>query len=237
MGKLVKVYGSIVNHFMRSYDFKRAQKVDYFIANSKEIASRIAKFYHRESTVIYPPIDIKPVKKDIHKENYYLMGGRFTAAKNFDLVIKAFNKSGLKLIVYGDGPQNSYLRGIAKNNIHFVGEVEDSEVTSLYRKAKAYIVAQKDEDFGMTPVEAMSFGTPVIAYKGGGYLESVIDGKTGIFFDELTIESLSSAIKRFDDSNHRDITAENCIAQAKKFSKERFKKEIGEFICDRNREN
>lgn len=234
MGKLVKIYGSIVNHYMRNYDFKRAQKVDYFIANSKEIASRIAKFYHREATVIYPPIDIKPIDKNIIKENYYLMGGRLTAAKNFDLVTKTFNKLGLKLIVYGDGPQNSYLRSIAKDNICFVGEVEDSEVANLYSKAKAYIVAQKDEDFGMTPVEAMSQGTPIIAYKGGGYLESVVDGKTGIFFDELTVESLSKAIKDFDNSNYRTITKENCIKQAQKFSSSRFKKEIAEFVDKAN---
>lgn len=228
-GKLVKIYGSLVNKNLQKYDFERAQKVDYFVANSKEIAGRIEKFYKRDSTVIYPPVEIKPLE-NLKKENFYLAGGRLTAAKNFDLIIKTFNKLGLNLIVYGDGPQRDYLKSLAKENVKLVGEATDEEITKLYRVAKAYIVAQKDEDFGITPVEAMGQGTPVIAYRGGGYLESVVEGKTGIFFDELSVESLSRAIKWFDDSNHQDINSENCIAQAKKFSKERFKKEIKEFV-------
>jgi glycosyltransferase involved in cell wall biosynthesis len=230
-GKLVKIYGSLVNKNLRKFDFERAQKVDYFIANSKEIAGRIKKFYKRDSIVIYPPVEIaKSEEGKVKKENYFLAGGRLTAAKNFDLVIKAFNKLGLNLIVYGDGPQKDYLKSLAKNNIQFVGEVPDEEVTRLYSRAKGYIVAQKDEDFGITPVEAMGQGTPVIAYRGGGYLESVVEGKTGIFFDELSVESLSKVIKYFNDSNHQSITAENCINQAKKFSSARFEKEIKEFI-------
>ena len=228
-GKLVKIYGRLVNKNLQKYDFERAQKVDYFIANSQEVASRIAKFYCRESTIIYPPVEIKP-KENLKKENYYLTGGRLTATKNFDLIIKTFNKLGLNLIVYGDGPQRDYLKSLAKENVKLVGEVTDEEITKLYETSKGYVVAQKDEDFGITPVEAMGQGTPVIAYKGGGYMESVVEGKTGIFFDELTVDSLSNTIKHFSDSNHQSITGENCIAQAKKFSKERFKKEIKEFV-------
>ena len=159
-----------------------------------------------------------------------MTGGRLTAAKNFDLIIKAFNKLGMPLKIYGSGPLEKNLKSIAKDNVEFLGNVTDGETAKLYGSAKAFILAQKDEDFGMTGVEAMSFGTPVIAYKGGGYLESVVEGKTGVFFDELNVENLSKTIKQFDDSNHRSDMEESCINQAKKFSKERFISEVKNFV-------
>ena len=231
MGKLVKIYGSIVNHFMSDYDYRQAQKVDYFIANSKEIASRIAKFYHRESTVIYPPIELaKDNEIRAKRESYFLAGGRLVASKNFDLIINTFNKLGLPLKFYGSGPMSEFLKNIAGPNVEILGRVSDEEMSKLFAGARAYVLAGEEEDFGMTPVEAMSFGTPVIAFKGGGYLESVVEGKTGIFFDELTVGGLTKAIEHFNELIHRSITSENCVNQAKKFSKERFKKEITEFV-------
>lgn len=237
MGKLVGFYGLIVNHFMLQYDFNRAQKVDYFIANSEEVASRIAKFYRRDSTVIYPPVELPDLRfkksaslRGQDTRTYYLTGGRLTAAKNFDLIIKVFNKLGLPLKIYGSGPQESSLKNIAKGNVEFLGRVDDDRMAELYRSAKAFVLAQKDEDFGMTAVEAMSFGTPVIAYMGGGYLESVIEGKTGVFFKEPSVESLTKAIKNFNDLNHRSITAKNCTKQAKKFSKEVYISKMKSFI-------
>jgi len=226
-GKLVSFYGLIVNRFMRKYDFKQAQKVDYFIANSKEVTSRIMRFYKKDATVIYPPVELPKTEIKTSNKIYYLTGGRLTAAKNFDLIVKAFNKLGLPLLVYGAGPSENYLKRIAMDNIKFLGSVSDNEMTRLYANAKAYILAQKDEDFGMTAVEAMGFGIPVIAYKGGGYLESVVDGKTGIFFNKLNVEILTSAVKRFEKMKFKK---EDCINQAKKFSKERFKNEIIEFV-------
>lgn len=225
-GGLVKIYGNIVNRNLRKYDYERAQKVDYFVANSKEIAGRIKKYYGRESTVIYPPVNIV-TEENVRKENYYLTGGRLTAAKNFDLIIKAFNKLKLPLLVYGDGPLAMSLKVLAEDNINFLGKVTDSEQRKLYSRAKGYIVSQKDEDFGITPVESMGQGTPVIAYRGGGYLESVVEGKTGIFFDKLTPESLTDAISKFEKTK---FDPEVCKAQAKKFSEERFEKEIKEFV-------
>ncbi len=225
-GKLVKIYAKIVNKSLRKYDYDRAQKVDYFIANSKEVAGRIKKFYHKDAAVIYPPVETAPVSIT-KKGNYFLTGGRLTAAKNFDLIIKAFNELGTPLLIYGDGPQKDYLKSLAKENVNFLGEVTDDEIGHLYAEAKAYVVAQKDEDFGITPIEAMAQGTPVIAYKGGGYLETVVEGKTGIFFNELSIKSLSSAIERFETVEFDSV---NCVNQAKKFSKERFEKEMKEFV-------
>ncbi len=236
MGKLVGIYGLIVNHFMLQYDFKRAQKVDYFVANSEEVKKRIAKFYRRDSTVIYPPVELPDSRfkksaslRGQDSRTYYLTGGRLMAAKNFDLIIKVFNRLGLPLKIYGSGPLEKYLKSIAKNKIEFLGKVDDAEMARLYAGAKAFILAQKDEDFGMTAVEAMSFGTPVIAYKGGGYLESVIEGKTGLFFSELNVENLSSTVTKF---NQVRLNPEDCIRQANKFSLERFKKEILSFIIE-----
>jgi glycosyltransferase involved in cell wall biosynthesis len=225
-GKLIDVYSLIVNHFMLQYDFLQAQKVNYFIANSEEVKKRIAKFYRRDSTVVYPPVEMGKSGK-VKKENYYLAGGRLTAAKNFDLIIKTFNKLGLPLKIYGSGPLERQLKNIAKDNVEFLGKVTDEEVGELYSGAKAFILAQKDEDFGMTAVEAMSLGTPVIAYRGGGYLESVVEGKTGVFFDEINTESLSVAVKKFGKMKFKP---ENSVNQAKKFSKEEFKKEMVEFV-------
>jgi len=228
MGKLVGFYGLIVNHFMLQYDFNRAQNVDYFIANSEEVKKRIEKFYRKDSTVIYPPVEIPDTGFQIpDSRDYYLTGGRLTAAKNFDLIIKAFNKLNLPLKVYGSGPLENYLENIAKNNIEFLGKVTDEKMAALYAGAKAFILAQKDEDFGMTAVEAMSFGTPVICYNGGGYLESVVESKTGIFFNGLSAESLSDAVKKFEKTK---FESGDCINKAKKFSKERFIREMTTFV-------
>lgn len=228
LGKLIDIYSLLVNHFMLQYDFRQAQKVDYFIANSEEVRKRIAKFYRRDSTVIYPPVGINKFKSTINNSGkYYLTGGRLTAAKNFDMVIHAFNKLMLPLKIYGSGPLERQLKNMAKANIEFLGRVDDDKMSELYSEARTFIVAQKDEDFGMTVVEAMGYGTPVIAYKGGGYLESVIEGKTGLFFSELTVESLSEAIKKFGKIKFQP---EDCINQAKKFSLARFKKEMISFV-------
>ncbi|MDP3994261.1 MAG: glycosyltransferase [bacterium] len=228
LGNLVVVYGAIINHFMRMYDFNTARKVDYFIANSKNVAKRIKKFYRRDAVVIYPPVEIPEVSIASHSRGgYYLAGGRLVAAKNFDLIISTFNKLNLPLKIYGNGILRGYLGKMAGKNIEFLGKVDDVSLDSLYRGAEAFILAQKDEDFGLTAVEAQAAGTPVIAFRGGGYTESIIEGKTGVFFDKPTPESLTGAIKKF---NSMKIKPEDCIVQAKKFSKERFMKEIKAFV-------
>ena len=228
--KLVEFYALIVNHFMRMYDFKRAQKVNYFIANSENVGQRIVKFYRRDYKVIYPPVDVEEIIKnnvETMKQNYFLTGGRLVASKNFDLIIKSCLKAGVSLKVYGSGIDGKRLKEIGKNNVEFLGRVDREELIGQFKNAKGFIVAQQDEDFGITPVEAMAAGTPVIAYRGGGYLETVVDGKTGIFFDELTIDSLVGAINKF---NRLKFNGADCITQSKKFSKERFINEITSFI-------
>ena len=236
---LIRVLGEIANHFLRLIDFKSSQSVDYFIANSKNVAERIKKFYRKDSTVIYPPVDMKDTKilryKDIKKGNYFLAGGRLARPKHIDLIVDACHKLNIPLKVFGRGfgdadikDQISKIKNTnKKSNIEYLGEVTDEEKLELMRNARAYIFAAEDEDFGITPVEAISVGTPVIAYKSGGVVESVIEGKTGLFFDELTVENLSKAMKQF---NNLTINSTDCINQAQKFSKERFKKEIKEFV-------
>jgi glycosyltransferase involved in cell wall biosynthesis len=221
-------------HFLRIYDYNQAQKVDYFIANSDNVAKRVEKFYRKKvDKIIYPPVNVakfRPLRGNPLKGDYYLTGGRMMASKNFDLIIKAFNELGLTIKIYGDGPLRGELEGLANENIEFLGEVNENKLVELYQNAKAFIVAQKDEDFGITPVEAMAAGAPIVAYRGGGYMESVIEGKTGVFFDKLTVDSLSEAIKRFDVSIHRSIKKEDLYKQAEKFSEKNFKRQIQGFV-------
>lgn len=235
----IRVYAAIVGHFMRMYDFRAAQRVDYFIANSEETKKRIAKFYRREATVIYPPVSLPKEaisnKRKVNKD-YYFMVARIVGAKGIELAVKASQKMGFTLKIAGvPGGYYSGYKNLSSQNVEFLGYVTDEELVNLYSGAKAFLALATDEDFGITPVEAMLCGTPVVAYRGGGYVESVIEarspgsgqGSTGVFFNEPTVESLLLAIEKLEKSN---IKPADCIAQAKKFSKERFKKEIKEFI-------
>ena len=150
-------------------------------------------------------------------------------SKNFDLVIKACQKLGKPLKIFGVGPEETKLKKLAGKKIEFVGQVTDAERSKLYQGAKAFIAAQKDEDFGLTPVEAQGNGCPVIAFRGGGYLESVVENKTGIFFDQLTAESLEEAIKKLERVR---LNSAGCFRQARKFTKAKFKKEIVKLVND-----
>ena len=228
---LVRVYAALVNHFLRKYDFQTAQKVDYFIANSKETARRVEKFYRRDSTVIYPPIDIRRNSKfqiPNSKKEYYLSVGRLSWAKRVDVIIEACNVLKAPLNIIGTGKEESYLRSIAGPTIEFVGSVSDEELACLYEGAKALLFCALDEDFGMVPVEAMSHGTPVIALVEGGVKETVIDGKTGVLFANPTKECLTQAIGKF--SGNKKQWEKECKLQAQTFDSVRFKKEMKLFI-------
>lgn len=228
----IKLYGMIVGHFMRLYDFKMAQKVDYFIANSEETKARIQKFYRRGATVIYPPVSLPATSETRQaKRDYYLVVGRIVGSKGLDLAVDAANKLNIELKIVGipAGYYTGYksLSKKARENVEFLGHVTDEELVKLYTGAKAFLALAEDEDFGMTPVESMLCGTPVIAYYGGGYKETVEDGKTGIFFREYTADSLIEAIERFESFK---ISSEDCRKQARKFSSENFDKKIKQSI-------
>ncbi len=226
----VRVYAAIVGHFLRIYDYRAAQRVGHFIANSKNVAGRIKKFYRRESRVIYPPIE-KPDYPDLPKENFYLIASRLVGAKNIPLAVEAAVELGLKLKIVGKSAgyarEKERLEKMAGDDVEFLGYVSDEKLAELYTQAKGFFVLATDEDFGMTPVEAMMAGTPVIAYRGGGYLESVVEGKTGMFFDEPTVESLIKAIKKFEKT---EFSSNVCRQWAERFSKDRFKREIKDFV-------
>jgi len=227
--RILLVLGQIPMHFLRILDFKFAQIPDYFISNSNEVGLRIQKFYRREATTIYPPVELNHVVKVNKKEDFYLAGGRLSRAKRIDLAIYTCKKLNLKLKVFGKGFGNikDELSKISSSNIEFVGEVSDKEKMELYAKAKAYILPADNEDFGIVALESMASGTPVIAYRSGGLKESIIENKTGIFFDNLDTESVVTSIKKFEKMKFKQ---KDCINQAKKFSKERFKKEMLQFV-------
>jgi glycosyltransferase involved in cell wall biosynthesis len=234
--KILNILGEAANHILRIVDGHASNHVDYFVANSEEVAARIKKFYRRDSTVIYPPVEIHNSKFIIHNSknsrSYFLTGGRLARAKHVDIIVRTATKLGLQLKVFGKGfaGYGTELEMMAGPTVTFVGEVSDEEKSELMRGAKAFIFASEDEDFGIVPVEAMGEGAPVIAYRSGGVKETVIDGQTGIFFDELTIDSLSDAIRKFEKSN---LKSADCINQAKKFSKEKFMKEMKAFVTSK----
>ena len=245
---LTRVLGTLTIHWLRMVDFRSSQNVDHFIANSEETKKRIKKFYKKDATVIYPPVDISSkyqvvsikgenTKYRMHNTGYYLAGGRIARAKHPELIIKAFLQNGLPLKVFGKsfGGYESELKSKIKNKISkidFLGEVTDEEKDRLMVGAKAFVFASQDEDFGIIPVEAMMAGTPVIAHRSGGVLETVIDGKTGLFFDELSSESINKAVKRFETLRQAQgkFDSDEIKQHAQKFSKARFEKEIKEFV-------
>jgi glycosyltransferase involved in cell wall biosynthesis len=229
---VVRLYAAIVGHFMRLYDFQQAQKVDFFVANSKNVARRILKFYRRDSQIVYPPVSLPPVPQ-VKKGDFYLIISRIVGAKGLDLAVNTALKLNLKLKIVGEpaGYYTEYqqLQKLAGNKVEFLGRVSDEELVKLYASAKAFLALSVDEDFGITPVESMLCGTPVIAFRGGGYLESVVENKTGVFFDEPTVDSLSSAIKKFAKQK---FNSSDCISQAKKFSKNVFITKIKKLVSE-----
>lgn len=225
---------TIANHFLRITDFNVSKNVDYYVANSQEVAARIKKFYRRESTVIYPPVSIQGtgIREQGKERGYFLAGGRLARSKHVDIIVDACTKLGLPLKVFGKSfaGYGRELDEKAGKTIEFLGEVSDEEKRKLMTGAKAFLFASVDEDFGIIPVEAMGVGLPVIAYKSGGVKETVLEGKTGLFFTELTSSSLEAAMRKFEKMK---FDPKVCRKQAEKFSKERFTKEIKTFVSSK----
>ena len=233
----VKVYAAIVGHFIRIYDFNTAQKIKYWIANSINVKNRIWKFYRKEAKVIYPPIEVEEIKKqskDIKKENFYLIVSRLVGAKGINEAINIAEHLGINLKIVGEshGLSDVKNRMEKKTNgkIEYLGLVSDEEKYKLMARALGFLALAKDEDFGMTVVEAQAAGTPVIAFNGGGFRESVVDGKTGILIDEISTKSLKDAIKKIKETKW---SRETIMNNAKRFSKERFKEEMLQFINEK----
>lgn len=182
---------------VRAWDRMAADRVDKFIANSETVRGRIRKYYRRDSRVIHPPVDTHQYGISDSIGDYYVAGGRLVAYKRFDIVLKAFNKLGIPLKIFGDGPEGEKLRKTAKKNIEFVGRISEFEKAKLYSQAIAYLNPQ-EEDFGITAIEAMASGTPVIAYRKGGACETITEGRTGEFIEEQSWEELANEVIRFE---------------------------------------
>lgn len=224
-GPVKKVVPFFMN-YIRLWDEQAAQRVDEFIANSHFVAQRIKKYYHKPAKVIHPPVKTNLFYTADKIDDYFLIVGRFLPYKRFDLAIEAFNELGFPLKIIGDGPDRKKLEQRSKRNIEFVGQVSDEKLKEYYAHCQAFIFPQ-EEDFGITAVEAMASGRPVIAYQSGGALETIKSGVTGLFFKEQTKESLIEALKKFKSG---DFDPKIIRQQAEKFDQEKFKQKIINFI-------
>ena len=216
-----------VSH-IRSWDKLAAERVDWFIANSRTTQERIKKYYGRESKVIYPPVDINKFNISQNIGKYFLAGGRFIPHKRLDLAILAFNKLNIPLKIFGDGPDWKRLQKMARANIEFLGKVTEEEKANLMSGCLAFIHPQ-EEDCGITAVEVLASGRPVIAYGRGGALETITENVSGIFFYQQTWEELAEAALRFLYGNY-NFNPQIIKQSAERFNVERFKREISEFV-------
>jgi glycosyltransferase involved in cell wall biosynthesis len=244
--KKPSIFTRFVFNYLRIWDRMAADRPDYLIANSKYTQKRIEKYYRRESTVIYPPVsnvlDVLTVQNDQLEQakqynkqsdiklehDYFLVVSRLSPYKKVDIVVEAFNKLGLPLVIIGTGKQEKYLRKIAQANIKILGWQREETIQKYYKNTLGFIFPCED-DFGIASVEAMCSGVPVIAYRKGGVCETVQEGVTGEFFDTQTPEVLADGIRRF--MLNKDKYDKNVITKrAEEFSKERFKREFQEYI-------
>ena len=220
-----------VLHYLRLWDRSAANRVDYFLANSETTAQRIKKYYGRESKVIYPPVNLcKKEQGDVDtlKEEYFLIVSQLSPYKRIDLAIDAFNKLELPLVIIGQGRDYKRLKKMAGPNIHLMGWLPDDLTRSYYKNCAGFIFPGED-DFGITVVEAMSHGKPILAYRKGGATETMIEGVTGEFFNEPVTESLVDGIRRL---RGKEYSLKEIQERAEKFSEDEFKKKFKQTLID-----
>ncbi len=215
---------------LRQKDYQAAQRPDVLIAASQTVQERIRHVYRRNSLVIYPPVmvtDPSPITRQ--KRQYYLVVSRLVKQKGVDLAIRACNKLHVPLVVVGEGKEERALKRLAGPTVRFLGFVPDEQMKYIYHRAKALLYCSREEDFGLTPLESMAHGVPVIAFRSGGVRESVIDGKTGVLFDEYTLEGLVSAIR---ESHRRHFSSVAAKRHAATFSRDVFRKRFLSCVAD-----
>jgi glycosyltransferase involved in cell wall biosynthesis len=227
MGRLARAITALVMHYIRLWDVLSTARVDHFIANSRFVARRIWKYYRREATVIYPPVDTTYFTPEDRDEDYYLVVSRLTAYKRIDLAVAAFNRLGRPLRIIGDGPELRRLQAMAGANITFLGHQSRATVREHLARCRALIFPGV-EDFGIVPVEAQAAGRPVIAYAAGGALETVTDGVTGLFFQEQSPAALCATVEQFEQTVFdKQLIREN----ARQFDVARFAEQMRVFIA------
>lgn len=224
--KFIKKIVPFFMNYIRIWDRVSAERPDKIIANSLFVSRRIKKYFRRGSVVINPPVNVNNFKISRKKDDYFLIAGRLMAYKRFDIAIEAFNELGLPLKILGRGPEMKRLQKIAGPNIEFLGRVSDEELQKYFSRCQAFIFPQ-EEDFGLTAIEAMASGTPLIAYRGGDIPEHMEEGKTGIFFERQRSQDIIEAVDKFKKIN---FDPELIRQKALKFDKEIFKAKIKEYI-------
>jgi len=232
VGRVKRMLIPWLMNYIRMWDRLSADRVDYFIANSGNVAGRIRKHYRREAAVIYPPVDTEYFTPADEIGDYYFIVSRLIPYKRIDLAVAAFTRLGLPLKIAGDGPERKRLEEIAGPSVEFLGRVSDAEMKKLYAECKAFIFPG-EEDFGITPVEAQAAGRPVIAYGAGGCLETVVSGVTGEFFQSQTADALAEVVDGFDPDRYQTGMIRR---HALSFDRELFKKRIYIFVENRYRD-
>lgn len=217
--------------YLRRFDYEAAQRVTWFIANSHFVQRRIRDCYDRDAEVIHPPVDIDAFEYDASPGDFHLIVSELTPYKRVDIAVDAFNRLGRKLVVIGAGSEMASLQARAKSNITFLGRQPFSVLKQHYEACQAFIFPGI-EDFGITPLEAQAAGRPVIAYREGGVTESVIDGETGIFFDQQTPEALAEAVISYEKNPGR-ISVKACRENATRFSPEKFRAQLKRFLAEK----
>jgi glycosyltransferase involved in cell wall biosynthesis len=231
LGPLKKAHLERTFHTLRTWDAEAAGRADVFLAASKDVQRRIELYWRKESSVVYPPIDDFWFEKSFggaqrETSDYFLIVSTLVSYKNIDLAIEACNALKLPLKIVGEGPYKKALKRAAGPTIEFYGYRQRDELGDLYTDAKA-LLFPGIEDFGIAPLESMACGTPVIAYRAGGPLETIIEGKTGTFFDEQTSQSLIDVLEKFDANN---FNADACKHRAQEFSRDRFESHIRDAV-------
>ncbi|WP_027245291.1 glycosyltransferase [Leisingera daeponensis] len=229
-GRLARLVMPLAAHRLRIWDVTTAARVDHFIANSSFIAKRIEKFYRREAEVIFPPVETAEFAISPSAGDHYLLAGEMVSYKRADLAVDAFNASGRKLVVVGDGEMREALERKSGPNITFLGRVPFAELKQQFATCKA-LIFPGEEDFGIIPVEVMACGRPVIAYGRGGALDTVIEGVSGVLFHEQTADALNDAISRFEDEPGLVAGPEAIRELAKGFDTAVFKEKFSAFAA------
>ncbi|NMB57438.1 glycosyltransferase family 4 protein [Candidatus Beckwithbacteria bacterium] len=230
----VRLYARLVNSYLKKYDFQAAQTVDQFVVNSENVQQRVRQFYGKSAEIIYPPINSREIikkTKGLKKQDYYLIVSRIVGSKGIDMAMKVFSDLKLPLKIVGEKAglrwEDQKIEKLKAANIEFLGRLSDEKLWQIYAKAKGFLALARDEDFGMTLVEAQAAGTPVLAFYGGGYKETVVDSKTGLFFHSYHEDSLKQAVQTFEQMNFKKETLQT---NALKFDQEIFKKQIKRLV-------